>query len=351
MYDVVIRPVCKNDLSDLLALARSAGPGMTNFPPDETLLSKKIELSLESFSASVTEPGQEYYFFVFEDTAKRKVIGCCGIFAIAGGDHPFYSYKVAQENLVSTDVNINKTINVLYLLHDYHDTSEIATLFLNPEYRKNKNGELLSRSRFMFIKLFQERFAKKVIAEMRGVIDESGRSPFWDSLGQHFFDMDFVEADFLCAMGRKQFIGDVMPRLPIYVPLLTDQAQAVIGKVHDNTKPAVALLEKEGFRYEGYIDIFDAGPALEVHTDQIKTVKKSKLYTVAKIKNNLESVELKILSNTSIDFRSCRAEVCIEDDKIYLDSKAANLLNVSEEDTVLVAEFSFDSNNINTCNK
>lgn len=30
----------------------------------------------------------------------------------------------------------------------------------------------------------------------------------------------------------------------------------VIGKVHQQTLPALRLLEQEGFRYNGYVDIF-----------------------------------------------------------------------------------------------
>ena len=51
-----------------------------------------------------------------------------------------------------------------------------------------------------------------------------------------------------------------MPRYPVYANLLPDSARAVIGEVHDDTRAARAMLEQEGFRYEGYVDIFDAGP-------------------------------------------------------------------------------------------
>jgi hypothetical protein len=37
-------------------------------------------------------------------------------------------------------------------------------------------GKLLSKSRFLFMAAFRERFNEKVVAEMRGVIDEHGYS-------------------------------------------------------------------------------------------------------------------------------------------------------------------------------
>ena len=43
----------------------------------------------------------------------------------------------------------------------------------------------------------------------------------------------------LTGIGKKGFIADLMPKLPIYVNLLSKEAQAVIGEVHDNTRPAL----------------------------------------------------------------------------------------------------------------
>ena len=54
-----------------------------------------------------------------------------------------------------------------------------------------------------------------------------------------------------------------MPRHPVYVNLLPPSARDAIGAVHADTAPARAMLEQEGFRYEGYVDIFDAGPTVE----------------------------------------------------------------------------------------
>ncbi len=95
---------------------------------------------------------------------------------------------------------------------------------------------------------------------MRGVIDEQGYSPFWESLGKRFFAMEFSRADYLCGTGQKAFIAALMPKHPLYIDFLSPEAQAVIGKVHPQTAPARTVLEKEGFRYLNYIDIFRRRP-------------------------------------------------------------------------------------------
>ena len=126
-----------------------------------------------------------------------------------------------------------------------------------------------------------DKFNDKVVAEMRGVIDEHGYSPFWQSLGKRFFSMDFSRADFLCGTGQKAFIAELMPKHPIYTHFLSQEAQDVIGQVHPQTAPARAVLEKEGFRYRNYIDIFDGGPTLECDIDRVRAIRKSRLVEVA----------------------------------------------------------------------
>jgi arginine N-succinyltransferase len=112
---------------------------------------------------------------------------------------------------------------------------------------------------------------------MRGVSDENGVSPLWESLGRHFFYIDFKEADELTGQGNKQFIAELMPNNPVYVNLLPKEARDVLGHVHQNTVPARRLLEQEGFRYENYVDIFDGGPSLEARVQDIRAVRDSRL--------------------------------------------------------------------------
>src|SRR5207237_1030239 len=78
----------------------------------------------------------------------------------------------------------------------------------------------------------------------------------------HFFGSEFSQADFLSGLGDKDFIEDLIPRHAIYVPLLPQPVRAVIGRAHRDAEPARRVLEGEGFRFAGEVDIFDAGPLL-----------------------------------------------------------------------------------------
>jgi arginine N-succinyltransferase len=153
--------------------------------------------------------------------------------------------------------------------------SELCSLFLRPDQRRGSNGRLLSLGRLLLAAEFPHLFGEKLIAELRGSADEKGRSPFWDSVGRHFFKMDFSHADHLSGLGNKSFIAELMPRQPLYTCLLTERAQSVIGKPHPNSEPALKILTGEGFSHQGYIDIFDAGPVIEAPLASIRTVRES----------------------------------------------------------------------------
>lgn len=327
---MLIRPVQQKDVDELFKLAQLASPGMTNFPPIRSILEQKIDESLRSFTKSLHDLRDEFYFLVMEDLEFHKIVGCCALYSRLGQKHPFYNYKVSREDLVSESLRLHKRMDVLYLVNDYDDCSEICMLFLSPHVRRHHYGQFLSRSRFMFIANFPERFAQKVIASMRGTIDEKGQSLFWDALGKKFCDIDFVEADHFVASGQKQFIIDVMPRLPIYVSLLPTKVQAIIGKVHSETKPALGFLKREGFTYENYLDILDAGPVVESKVSNIRTVYKSRHGFVTDIVDEICSDVIYILSNTCLNFRACLANIIFESDEaIVLSTKVAEALDVS----------------------
>ncbi|MDI8046709.1 arginine N-succinyltransferase, partial [Salmonella enterica subsp. enterica serovar Cerro] len=244
----VIRPVEHADIAALMQLAGKTGGGLTSLPANEATLAARIERALKTWSGELPK-GEQGYVFVLEDSETGEVGGICAIEVSVGLNDPWYNYRVGTLVHASKELNVYNALPTLFLSNDHTGSSELCTLFLDPEWRKEGNGYLLSKSRFMFMAAFRDKFNEKVVAEMRGVIDEHGYSPFWQSLGKRFFSMDFSRADFLCGTGQKAFIAELMPKHPIYTHFLSEEAQAVIGEVHPQTAPARAVLEKEGFRY------------------------------------------------------------------------------------------------------
>jgi len=332
----IIRPITSADYAALYEIADESGIGFTSLPVNEKLLRRKIQNAEAAFSSNPEKAGTQSYLFVMEDSQSGKVVGTCGIEATVGLDDAFYSYHVSKVVHASRELNIHNTVELLTLCSDYTGVSEICTLFLREDSRTGNNGKLLSKMRFLFMAEHRHRFADVVIAEMRGLSDDEGRSPFWEWLEKHFFSMDFPTADYLSGIGKKVFIAELMPKYPIYVNLLSEAAQQAIGQVHQKTTPALRMLQSEGFKRRGYVDIFDGGPTVEVDVEQIKTVRHSKRLKV-KIKDKIDAntPDYFIINTSVADFRACTAQLTVLDKKhAAITKELAQALNVREGDAI-----------------
>jgi len=330
-----IRPIQVSDLDALLHLAQSAGVGFTSLPPVAEFLQAKIELSERSFAAQVAKAGHERYMLVLEDSASGRIGGCCAVEAACGLDEPFYNYHVGTTVHASRELEVYNYVPTLYLSNDYTGTSVLCSLYLSPEFRSGGAGHLLSRSRFLLMAQYPRRFSSKVIAEMRGVSDERGRSPFWEGLGRHFFSIDYGRAEHLVGMGNKAIIAELMPKHPIYTLLLSPEARAVLGQVHPQTAPALHLLERENFRRQGYIDIFDGGPTVEAPLNEIRSIKRSRLAKV--VAGAAQGGLPHLVANTQLEgYRCALAELGPSDTSAALSAEIMQALQVKAGDIVRV---------------
>ncbi|MBM5573121.1 arginine N-succinyltransferase [Deefgea sp. CFH1-16] len=331
---MLIRPIVPADLEALLALAATAGVGVTTLQPNPERLSARIQTSNLSLHGQL-DLADASYLFVLEDDDSQQIVGICGVEAALGMHDTWYNYRVGLSVHASREMQIYKQLPTLFLTSDLTGSSELCSLFLKPTYRRDGNGALLSKSRFLFMAEFPDRFSERVIAEMRGVSDETGRSPFWESLGRHFFTMDFAKADFLSYVGSKSFIAELMPKHPIYTCFLSDEARAALGHVHPATEPARALLESEGFRYQGYVDIFDAGPSLECSLADIRAIKDSAVFPVLPVATEPVDGSVWLVSNRSLtDFRVTLAVSLPQDGILPLTSEVLTRLNLTHDATV-----------------
>ena len=337
---MLIRPANPNDLDALLVLARESGPGMTNFNDNKLSMIEKLKQTAQSFAKNIDSPADEYYFFVLEDPQTSRIAGCCGIYSTVGIHRPFYSFRVLNLTHTSQEIEFYEPVRVLQMVEEHRGFAEIVSLFLTPDYRKDHNGKLLSRSRFLFMAEFRKRFPEFVIAEMRGCVDKDGQSAFWDSLGGHFFPMNFIEADQFNALGHFQFIADMMPKYPVYIRLLPENAQAMIGETHKHTVPALKMLEKEGFRNDGCVDVFDAGPVIKCPVDEINTARHSNTAIVTEITGISEQPDYLICNSKLENFRLTRGQLLQgADNEVTLDQAAAALLQVNIGEQIRFVKF------------
>ncbi|CDN59576.1 Arginine N-succinyltransferase, beta subunit [Burkholderia cenocepacia H111] len=334
---IVVRVVQTGDVDALVSLAQETGPGLTTFKPDRDALAARIERSRRTLEGKAA-PGEAGYFFVMEESKTGDIAGVCGIETQVGLEQPFYNYRVSTVVHASQELGVWTRMSALNISHDLTGYAEVCSLFLSPRYRTGGVGGLLSRSRFMFIAQFRDRFPERICAELRGHFDEDGTSPFWRAVGSHFYQIDFNAADYLSSHGRKSFLAELMPRYPVYVDLLPQDAQDAIGLTHRDTLPARKMLEAEGLRYQNHVDIFDAGPVLECHVNDLRTVRESVVVPVAiGVPDARDDAPKSLVSNTSLgDFRVGVAPGVVANGSFVLSADDAVALDVKAGDPVRV---------------
>ena len=323
-----------SDLEHLYKMAKLTGGGFTNLPPDRKALSEKLERAEEAFANSDSALADEQFVLVLENLETRTVRGTCQLMTTVGQQWPFYSYRLNTLTQYSAELDRTVRAELLSLVTDLEGSSEVGGLFLHPNERAGGLGLLLARSRYLFVAMHRNRFADRILAELRGIIDERGGSPFWDGVAGRFFGMSFQEADYFNAINGNQFIADLMPKHPVYISMLSDAARSAIGVPHPTGRAAMRMLENEGFRYDGYVDIFDGGPSMLAQTDSVTTVQESRRTTL--VDANLQEGESAIIATGRLQsFRACYgARKLDQSGGIAIDSVAADTLNVGVGDTV-----------------
>ena len=276
----VMRPARPSDYDALCELAEESGPGFTSLPVDETILIKRLTLSELSFSGKLEQPQYGKYLMMMEDAETGEIAGCSAVKAGVGIDQPFFNYRIITLAQASQAAARRFDMDALVLTNEFVGYTEVGTLFMRAKHRGGGAGRLIAQSRYLLMAADPERFGDMVLAELRGVVDGDGQTPFWDAIGRHFFGMEFTEADMLSAVTDNQFILDLMPKYPIYVDLLPPEAREVIGRCHADGVGAMKLLEWEGFRFERTVDIFDGGPLVAAPRNLVRTIRESQLVTL-----------------------------------------------------------------------
>lgn len=332
---VIIRPVLQNDLDHVMDLIQDAGPGLTTLPNDRDFIAKKLKKSVRSIEDMGDKPMGESILFVLEDIEQDIIIGVCGVITRIGGFEPYHFNRLTSETKKYEPLNLEVTHKYFQMEKTHSGPSEVCSLFLSPRYRNSPNGRLLSLSRFLFMAENSKIFQKFVIAEMRGVVSPTGESVFWSAVGEKLTGLPFKEADAIYAKDTS-FVDKLFPQGKNLISTLPQDAIDIIGEVHPNTVPARHLLEQEGFAFESTVGILEPGPILQNDLENIRTIKKSKLYKVSEIsQQDLGPINLLASNSTPAeDFRSTVAAALIIGTDAIISTDVANGLKLKVGDSI-----------------
>lgn len=335
--ELVLRPARVADLPAFERIAAARATGISSLPRDAAKLHDKLLRSSHAFATEDDASGEEIYLFVLEDPASGAILGSSGIAASAGFGDRFYSYRNEFTVHASTALATANKIHTLHLCHDLTGVTLLTSFWIDPSLAATAWPQLLSRGRLLFIGAHRERFAERIAAESPGLYDEPvtdghGHCPFWDAVGRRFFDMDYPAAEQLTGGRSKSYIAELMPQVPIYVPLLPAAAQLAIGQLHPVGELPFGILLDEGFDADTYIDIFDGGPTADARVDALRSVSRAWQLPLGGTARDAAGAVWQVVSNTRREgFRATLAPAGLNG-AATLDAAAAERLQVRPGD-------------------
>jgi arginine N-succinyltransferase len=276
----LIREVYPQDLDGLHAVAEHLNT--VNLPGDRAVLEQLIDRSQKSFAGTLKPPEREYIFALFDGD---RLIGTSMVHAQHGTRRaPHIFFDVISDERYSESLDRHIVHTVLRIGYNYAGPTEIGGLILLPEYRRHEFalGRWLSYVRFLYIAQHRNLFREEVLSELLPPLEPDGTSLLWESLGRHFTNMSYQEADRV-SKTNKEFIRTLFPQEPIYTCLLPKKVQELIGVVGPETRGVEKMLRKIGFDYAQRIDPFDGGPHFIARTDDITVVKETRRATVVAV--------------------------------------------------------------------
>jgi arginine N-succinyltransferase len=120
-----------------------------------------------------------------------------------------------------------------------------------------------------------------------------------------------------------------MPKTPIYTAMLPESARHVMGVPHPSGRAAMRMLEREGFAYDCYIDIFDGGPTMSARTEQIRTIRDSQEHVLSAIEEEVEGERMLLAAGKLSNFAACYGRLALgPEGDATLDAQTAGLLNI-----------------------
>lgn len=333
---MLIQRLCTlDDLPQVERLALASPVGITSLPADRERLSVIIEGAEAAMDEAVVFTGDERYFFVLEDVASGQLVGCSSIISAAGFSQPFHTFRNEMFVHASRELGLHNRIHVLSLCHDLTGHSLLTGFYLDPVWRSYDALRLNACGRLLFAASHPQRFADSIAVEISGISDDEGNSPFWEGVCRHFFDVDYAEAERLGSSLGRSVLAELLPGYPLYVPMLPDSAQEVIGQVRPASQMVYDILMDEGFESDNYIDIFDGGPVVQAHTAELHSVRCSQVARV-RIGEPLPVTGSWLIANEQVrGFRACLCPLgWTPGEPVILDEKLARLLKVTDGDSL-----------------
>jgi arginine N-succinyltransferase len=303
-------------------VVKSSG-GLSSLQPRLNFLKDYIKSSEKSFSQKHNSDQPCKYLLGMYEGVGGKLIGCAAVKTKTGINTPFINFDILGEG---DDQHLKASSRFM-------GSTEVGSLYLDPDYRSLGLGSYLARVRYLLMATEPWRFDDCVIAELRGICGING-SPLYDHIFKDKLEKNFMEADTEYFDRNPKSLGDIVPIGKLNTCDMPINVRASLGQPNASGQAAMRLLQSEGFIFTGTVDLFDGGPIMSVHRDTIRTIMNSKVLKAKrqeKIKGGVYSI---VTSGDFNNFRAVITKTKLNDDKVNISFEAFDSLNLQKNNTV-----------------
>lgn len=312
------------DLDGFMTLAELTGPGFTSLPANEEKLSHLLAASCK---AAQGDPGA--VMLAMTDRETGHIAGCAAVKRGGKKRAGFANFRIIRDAV--------GTVRSLQISDDYSNLTEIGSLFVHPDYRAKGVGKALAQSRYMYLATRPHTFGARVFAELRGVIDEHGASPFYDAACRPWLNMSFTQADRICAAGDNSHLVAMLPKKPILTETFSPAAMSAIGNCHESGKAAHAMLMKEGFHFDGVVDLLDGGALVAANTVSLTSLRHSRLVRIKAADHMAKFESLLFATTHETAFHCIAGRGTVMGNTVLCSNDICEALRVSDGDVIRIS--------------
>lgn len=183
-----------------------------------------------------------------------------------GLEVPRWWYHVGCAVHAAPELRLFHRQPTLLLGNDLTGSSEICDIELRTDADPRAVLDALLCAAIDAVRAAPATYGTHLIAELPGVRDSSGHSPFWQGLGRHFHSIGDIDAEAarFGAEDWRRHVAALLPRQLIYTSFLPRDAQTAIGGVRSDQAALHAALLAAGLRFAGHVRIDDGGAVMEI---------------------------------------------------------------------------------------
>jgi arginine/ornithine succinyltransferase subunit-like protein len=185
---------------------------------------------------------------------------------------PRPSYRVGLVVHAAAELGLFHQQATLLLGHDLTGAAELADAADDGQLTAAEEAaawQVLLDAALARIAAVRGAYGPRLVAELPGVRDAAGQSPFWQGLGRHFFAGDPATAQAQHGPAWVSHAAALMPRQPLLAGFLPEAAQAAIGRAAESAAVLHQVLKARGLRWQQQVRIDDAGPVLEADLEAL----------------------------------------------------------------------------------